>query len=122
MSKLQEMPSALKREHQKTKFCKCFALLFPDPDCKSGYGSGLRIQIRIRIANPYTDPDCKSVYGSGLRIRIRIANPDTDPDCESGHGSGLRIRTREGERHCTSMTISYTESILCVKGYHVGIV
>ncbi len=91
-------------------------------------GSRLQIRIRIRIVNLDTDPDCKSVYrtgsdcksGSGLRIRIRIANPDTEPDCESGHASRLRIRTREGERHCTSMTISYTESILCVKGYHVS--
>jgi hypothetical protein len=52
------------------KFSNFFALLYPDPDCKSVYGSGLQVRIWIRIANPDTDTDCKSGYGSGLQIRI----------------------------------------------------
>jgi hypothetical protein len=48
MSKQQEKPSALKREHparQKIIFIKIFvifALLDPDPDCESGSGYGSR--------------------------------------------------------------------------------
>jgi hypothetical protein len=52
MSKRQEKPSALKREHpalQKLKFINfflflwvIFALLDPDPDCESGPGYGSR--------------------------------------------------------------------------------
>jgi hypothetical protein len=71
MSKLQEKPSALKREHpelQKMKvinFLLClwviFALLDPDP-----------------IANPDTDTGNRDPIESG-------SNPDSDPDPDPQH-------------------------------------
>jgi hypothetical protein len=56
MSKLQEKPSALKKGHQalqKMKFINFFLCLWVilallDPDCVSGFGSGLRIRIWIQ--------------------------------------------------------------------------
>ncbi len=70
-----------------------FALLYPDSE--SGYGSGFRIRLRIRIQYPVTDPDSESGYGSGFRIRLRIwiQNPVTDSDCESGCGYESRDLT-----------------------------
>ena len=64
MTKLQEKPSALKREHpalQKMKILSFF--LF--------FGSFFPSWIRIRIRNLYADPDPTAQINAG---------PDTDPD------------------------------------------
>jgi hypothetical protein len=67
MPKLQEKPSALKREHPELKNMKIldlflfswvvFALLVPDPDPQFECGSrSSNLQIRIRIRNPVLYP------------------------------------------------------------------
>ncbi len=75
MSKLQEKPSALKREHptlQKSKFIiffLCLWVILPSwihPDCESGYGSTNPIESG---PNPDTDPDpqhCLRVYAKPI--------------------------------------------------------
>jgi hypothetical protein len=64
--KLQEKPSALKREHpalQKMKILSFFSF----------FGSFLPSWIRIRIRNLYPDPDPASQINAD-------PDPDTDPD------------------------------------------
>ncbi len=118
MSKLQEKPSALKREHpalKKIKFIRfflclwvIFALLDPDPypDCKSWSVSWLRIRIPIRIENPDPDTDPVTTLKSGsnpdLHHCFRVnpkpiisphkrTDPDTDP-VTSLNPEPIRIR------------------------------
>ncbi len=72
---LQGKPSALKIEHQKIKFSNCFALLYTDLDRKSGYGSGLKIRLRIGTAKPDADTNPGTPLNPDpIRIRIRIHN------------------------------------------------
>jgi hypothetical protein len=67
MSKLQEHPSALKREHRllhKIKFINFFYVC--GHFCPPGYGSRLRIRVRIRIQGPHWIwIQSRSGYGSG---------------------------------------------------------
>jgi hypothetical protein len=72
MSKLQERPSALKREYQalqKLKFINfflclwvIFALLDPDPDCKSGSGYGSK--------GTQSNPDPIRIHNNGKKYKF----------------------------------------------------
>ncbi len=83
MSQLQEKPSALKRKQPAlqimkfTNFSLClwvnFALLDPDPDWGSGYGSRDHIESG---SNPHPDPDPGTPFNPDpIRFRIRIQGP-----------------------------------------------